>query len=229
MRRFYKQVAASPYDGGFAIQLDGKPVRTPARAPFMVESKPLALAIADEWSAQGDTITPATMPLTGLANAAIDLAAPNVAAFAAPLCSYAESDLLCYRAPDADLAAEQVCAWNPVLSWAEGHYAIEFTLATGIIHVAQPPATLAALTAAVHALDASRLAALAPLVTIGGSLVVALALIERAFDPDTLWDAVTLDEIWQEQKWGAVDDAVEAREAKQREWLAAARFLELLA
>lgn len=228
MRRFYKQVAASPCDGGFAIQLDGKPVRTPARAPFVVTSEPLAHAIAAEWSAQGQGIVPATMPLTGLANAGIDLVAPDAAAFAAPLAAFGESDLLCYRAPEADLAAEQVCAWNPILNWAEGHYGIEFALATGIIHVAQPPATLAALTAAVHALDASRLAALAPLVTIGGSLVAALALMTRAFDADTLWDVVTLDEIWQERKWGAVDDAVEAREAKQREWLSAARFLELL-
>jgi chaperone required for assembly of F1-ATPase len=228
MRRFYKQVAVVRCDGGFTIQLDAKPVRTPARAAFVVESEPLALAIAGEWSAQGQDITPATMPLTGLANAAIDLAAPDPIAFAAPLCAFGESDLLCYRAPDADLAVEQARAWNPILGWAESHYAIEFALATGIIHVAQPPATLAVLTAAVHALGASRLAALAPLVTIGGSLVVALALIERAFDVDTLWDAVTLDEIWQERKWGAVDDAVEAREAKQREWRCAARFLGLL-
>ncbi|MEK6542714.1 MAG: ATP12 family protein [Pseudomonadota bacterium] len=232
MRRFYKAVEVVPCagsgGGGFTIQLDGKPVRTPARAPFIVQQQPLADAIAAEWSAQGQDITPATMPLTGLANAAIDLATPNPIAFAAPLAAFGESDLLCYRAPEADLAAEQARLWNPILSWAENHYGIEFALATGIIHVAQPPATLAALTAAVHALDANRLAALAPLVTIGGSLVVALALMTRAFDPDALWDAVTLDEIWQERKWGAVDDAVEAREAKQREWLSAARFLELL-
>lgn len=229
MRRLYKQVAVSSCDGGFTIQLDGKPVRTPARAAFVVESEALVHAIAEEWAAQGDTIIPATMPLNGLANAAIDLAAPDRSAFAAPLCAYAESDLLCYRAPEADLAAQQARMWNPILGWAEGHYAIEFTLATGIIHAAQPPATLAALGMAVQKLDPFHLAALAPLVTIGGSLVVALALIERAFDADTLWDAVTLDEIWQEQRWGAVDDAVKAREAKQAEWESAARFLELLA
>ena len=218
-----------PCDGGYTIQLDGKPLRTPARAAFVVEYAPLAHAIAAEWTAQGDVITPATMPMTCLAYAAIDLVAPDKAAFAAPLAAFGESDLLCYRAPEADLAEEQARAWNPILDWAEAHFTAEFTLATGIIHAPQPPATLAALRAATQAFGPFHLAALSPLVTIGGSLVVALALMTGAFEPGILWDAVTLDELWQERKWGAVDDAVEAREAKQREWMAAARFLDLLA
>ncbi|MEQ1726477.1 MAG: ATP12 family protein [Sphingopyxis sp.] len=228
MRRFYSDVAVVGDAGGFGIALDSKPVRTPARAAFVVPCRALAEAIADEWAAQGEAIVPTTMPMTAMANAAIDLAAPAMTGFAAPLIAFGESDLLCYRAPDADLAAEQARAWNPILGWAEGRYGVAFTLATGIIHVAQPPATLAALGKAVLALDAPRLAALHPLVTIGGSLVVALAAVERAFDADALWDAVTLDEVWQEQRWGAVDDAVEAREAKQAEWMAAARLLALL-
>lgn len=228
MRRFYTGVAVGHGANGFTICLDGKPLRTPARAAFAVDSEPLAAAIAAEWTSQGEMIVPAMMPMMGLANAAIDLAAPDVAAFAAPLAAFGESDLLCYRAPEADLATEQARIWNPILGWAEGHYAIEFTLVTGVIHAAQPPATLAALGMAVQKLDPFHLAALAPLVTIGSSLVVALALIERAFDADTLWDAVTLDEMWQEQRWGAVDDAVEARDAKQAEWESAARFLSLI-
>ncbi|MEQ1687359.1 MAG: ATP12 family protein [Sphingopyxis sp.] len=228
MRRFYSEVAVVGEAGGFGIALDGKPVRTPARAAFVVPGAMLAEAIANEWAAQGDVITPATMKLTAMANAAIDLAAPTMTAFAVPLIAYGQSDLLCYRADEAELATEQARAWNPILGWAERRYGVEFALTVGIVPVAQPPATLGALADAVHALDAFRLAALAPLVTIGGSLVTGLALIARAFDIDTLWDAVTLDEMWQEARWGAVDDAVEAREAKQREWLNAARFLALL-
>ena len=228
MKRFYTTATTAPTDSGHAIHLDGRPIKTPKRAPLVVPTSALASAIAAEWQAQRDIIQPATMPLTGMANAAIDLIAPDAPTFATPLAAYGESDLLCYRADDRELAAHEAALWNPVLAWAEARYGIEFTLVTGIIHVAQPEATLAALHDALLAHDPFHLAALSPLITIGGSLVVALALAECAFDGDTLWAAVNCDELWQEQRWGTDDDAIAARAAKQREWDAAARFLELV-
>ncbi|MEQ1510805.1 MAG: ATP12 family protein [Sphingopyxis sp.] len=228
MRRLYKNVSIAACDGGFAIHLDTKALRTPARCAFALESAALAKGIAAEWAEQGGIIAPNTMPLTGLSFAAIDLVMPDMAAFAAPLCVFGESDLLCYRADEPRLAAEQAQLWGPILSWAERHYGIDFAITNGIVHVPQSPTTLAALTNAVHGLNALQLAALNPLVTIGGSLVTGLALIERAFAANALWDVVALDEMWQERQWGAVDDAVEAREIKRAEWMAAARFLELI-
>ena len=117
MKRFYKQVSVE--DG--AILLDGRPVRTPARAPLVLSSPALADAVADEWRAQGEDIDPRSMPLTGLANAAIDRVAPDPAAFARPLAAYAESDLLCYRAdaPE-ELVERQAGAWDPLLDCARG-------------------------------------------------------------------------------------------------------------
>lgn len=229
MKRFYTAVAHGPVDGGHAILLDSRPIRTPKRQSLKVPSEALAEAIAAEWAAQGEEILPATMPLTGMANAAIDLIAPDAAAFATPLAAYGESDLLCYRAPEADLAAAEAEAWNPILAWAETRYGAEFTLVSGIIHQPQPATTIAALAAALAAQDPFRLAALSPLITIGGSLVVALALTESAFDSDTLWAAVTFDELWQEQRWGTDEEALKARANKHLEWQAAARFLNLLA
>lgn len=229
MKRFWKEARAARQDGGWGIALDGRAVRTPARAPLLVASEALATAIADEWVAQGETIDPAAMPLTGLANAAIDLAAPDPAAFAVPIAAYAASDLLCYRDDrDTALQAEQAAAWNPLLAWAEARHGIEFTLAQGVLPVDQPAATVAALTGAVRALDPFRLAALAPLVTIGGSLVAALALAEGAFDAAALWEAVSLDELYQERRWGADSEAQQARARREADWYHAARFLGLL-
>lgn len=228
MKRFYKAVSTAPVEGGFAIHLDGRPIRTPKRDHLTVPTAALADAIAAEWEAQGEDILPATMPLTGMANAAIDLIAPDPSSFAAPLAAYGESDLLCYRAPEAELAAAEAEAWNPILAWSETRHGVEFTLVSGIIHQAQPPATLATLADALRAHDAFRLAALSPLITIGGSLVVALALAEGAFDSDTLWQAVTFDEVWQEKRWGADEEALKARANKLAEWQAATRFLSLL-
>jgi chaperone required for assembly of F1-ATPase len=229
MKRFWKDSRAVEQDGGWGIALDGRPVRTPARAPLAVARRDLAEAIAEEWQAQGETLDPASMPLTGLANAAIDLAAPDPAAFAAPVAAYAQSDLFCYRDDrDAALQAEQAATWNPVLAWAEARHGIEFTLAQGVLPVDQPAATIAALQGAVLALDPWRMTALTPLVTIGGSLVAGLALVEGAYDAETLWGAVSLDEQYQERRWGADAEAQKARAHREADWLHAARFLSLL-
>lgn len=229
MKRFWKEVDLAPQDGGWGIRLDGRPMRTPQRAPLAVASAALAEAIATEWREQGETIDPAAMPMTGLANAAIDLATPDPAAFIEPVAAYAATDLFCYRDDrDALLQAEQVAAWNPLLGWAEQRFGIEFILTQGILPIDQPPATVAALRAAALAVDPWRMAPLTPLVTIGGSLVAGLALIEGAFDAEALWEAVSLDELYQERRWGADDLATAAREKKQADWDNAARFLSLI-
>lgn len=229
MKRFWKEVIVIDDDGGWGIALDGRPVRTPQRASLAAPSAALAEAIAAEWRAVGETIDPGAMPMTGLANAAIDLAAPDIAAFAAPVAAYAKSDLFCYRdARDAALQAEQAAAWNPLLAWAEGRYGVEFALTQGLLPVDQPAATIAALRDVVFAQDPWRITALTPLVTIGGSLVAGLALLENAFDADTLWQAVSLDELYQELRWGADSEAQKARAGNQRAWDNAARFLSLL-
>ncbi|MBB6427960.1 ATP12 family protein [Sphingopyxis sp. JAI128] len=229
MKRFWKEVAVARDDGGWGIALDGRPVRTPQRAPLAVGSIALAEAIAAEWRDVGETIDPGAMPMTGLANAAIDLAARDLAAFAAPVAAYAAGDLFCYRdARDAALQAEQAAAWNPLLAWAEARYAIEFTLTQGVLPVDQPQATVAALQDAVFAQDQWRITALTPLTTIGGSLVAGLALLAEAYDADTVWQAVSLDDLYQERRWGADSEAQKARAANKRDWDNAARFLTLL-
>ncbi|MDZ3832357.1 MAG: ATP12 family protein [Sphingopyxis sp.] len=229
MKRFWKEAAVTAQGDGWGIALDGRPVRTPARAPLLVHSLPLAEAIAAEWAALGESIDPAAMPLTGIANAAIDLASPDPAAFAQPIAAYAMSDLFCYRDDrDALLQAEQAAAWNPLLAWAERRHGIEFALAQGVLPIDQPAATVAALRDAVLAQDPFRLAALTPLVTIGGSLVAGLALVDNAFDADALWQAVSLDELYQERRWGADSEAQKARARREADWHHAARFLGLL-
>ena len=229
MKRFWKEAAVVDEDGGWGIALDGRPVRTPQRAPLAVASAALAEAIATEWRDVDETIDPAAMPMTGLSNAAIDLATPDLVAFAAPVAAYAESDLFCYRdARDASLQAEQAAAWNPLLTWAEARYGIEFILTQGVLPVDQPQATIATLQDAVLAQDAWRITALTPLVTIGGSLVAGLALLENAFDADALWEAVSLDDLYQERRWGADSEAQQARATHKRDWDNAARFLTLL-
>lgn len=226
MKRFWTSVSV---DRDREIRLDDRPVRTPGRAPLALPTDALAKAVADEWRAVGDTIDPRTMPLTGLANAAIDRVAPDPAPFVAGLARYAESDLLCYRAAMPEpLVERQRAMWDPLLDWARARYDVHFETTTGVMHVPQPPATIARLHEAVSAREPFALAALSPIVTISGSLVAALALAEGAADSGTVWRAAELDEDWQAEMWGEDSLAVDARAARKRDYDAAVRFLELL-
>ena len=229
MRRFWKDVAVEPEQDGWAVRLDGRPVRTPARATFAVPTRALADAVAEEWRGADQEVDPRAMPLTGLANAAIDRVAPDKAAFAAGLARYAEADLACYRSEwPPDLVERQQAAWDALLAWARRRYDVDFATTSGLMHVPQPPGTVERLAQAVAELDAFRLAGLAPLVTVGGSLIAALAVLERAMTVDGAWQAVSVDDRWQLEKWGSDPEAELTLDNRRSDFLAAARFLVLL-
>ena len=226
MKRFWTDVAI---DADRVVTLDGKPVRTPGRRPLALPTDALAEAVAEEWRAVGETIDPRTMPLTGLANAATDPIANDPAQFAARLAAYGESDLLCYRADGPPLLVErQAAAWDPLLAWARGRYDVAFAVTEGVMHVAQPDATIARLHEAVAAYDDFRLAGLSPVVTLTGSLVIGLALIEGRLDADRAWAAAGIDEDWSVEMWGEDWQATQLRELKRKEFGVGVAFLGLL-
>jgi chaperone required for assembly of F1-ATPase len=226
VKRFYKNAALGPDN---QILIDDRPVKTPSRADLALPNATLAEAVADEWNAQGETIDPRSMPLTGLANAAIDRVAPDPATFATSLAAYGESDLLYYRVEGpAPLAALQTASWDPILAWAQQRYDTVFELAFGIIHMKQPPDTIVRLREAAKARDPFQLAGLSPLVTISGSLLIGLALAEGAIGLEPAWAAATLDETWQAEQWGEDAEAAAALANRRADFAAAARFLSLL-
>lgn len=221
MKRFYKEVAVG--EAG-TILLDGKPIKTPARALLALPTRALADAVAEEWAAQGEEIKPG--PLTKLANTAIDRVAGNEAGIAGQILAYA-NDLLCYRAASpAELVARQNAAWNPLLDWAAARYA---TLATGIgiRHIALPDETLAAYRAALESFDAFMLAALHNAATLTGSLVLALALAERRLGAAEAFALSRLEESFQAEKWGADAEAEARARALAAELAATERFMRL--
>lgn len=228
MKRFWTNVTIATEDGGHAIHLDGRPVRTPGRLPLLLPTPVLAEAVAEEWRAVEGEIAPATMRLTGLANAAIERIAPDPAPHVATLARYGESDLLCYRAESpAELSAREAAAWDPLIDWARARYDIAVETTAGIVHRPQPPATMARLADAVAAQHAFALAALSTIVPITGTLIGGLALVEGATNADTLWAAATIDEVWQAERWGEDEQAARTLAAKRVDYEAAVRFIEL--
>ena len=229
MKRFWKAADVVETDGCWGVELDGKPLRTPAREPLTVPTKALADAIAGEWNRVEEKFDSRGLPLTGLANAAIDRVAPDKQAFADDLARYAESYLACYRSEGPQgLVERQAELWDPLLGWGQRRFDVDFKTTGGIVHVAQPQATVDRLAHAISMLDPFRLAGLSPLVTIGGSLLAALGVLEGAFTPEQAWEAVSADDLWQLEKWGSDAEAEAALANRRWDYLAAAKFLELL-
>lgn len=229
MKRFYKTATAEPADGGFAVTLDGRPVRTPGRGLLTVPHQAVAAAIAGEWHGQGEKIDPASMPLMALAATALDRVAPDRDTIVANVAAYGATDLLCYRADDpAELVARQARIWQPLLDWAAAEHDALLRVTTGITPVDQSPETLAALTAAVAAHDDLALAALSSATASSGSLIIGLALSARHITAGQAFAASQLDETYQAEVWGADPEADKARAVLQADLTATAKLFDLL-
>lgn len=227
--RFWKDVTIAPADGGLEVRLDNRPVRTPGRVPLLLPTPALAEAVAAEWAAVEGKVNPAVMPLTGLANAATDHVMADPAHFVRALSAYAESDLLCYRAEHpAALVARQAAMWNPVQQMVEARFDLHFHTTEGVSFIAQPEATIAAVERLFAQASPWRLAALQPITSITGSAILALAALHAMIDAEQAFTAGALDELWQEEQWGADSEAVSARRTRQEAFDAAFRFLMLV-
>jgi chaperone required for assembly of F1-ATPase len=228
-KRFYK--AASVAERGasdFEVQLDGRAVKTPAGRPLAAPTRALADAIAAEWNAQGEEIAPATLPLTRIANSAIDGVSGREGEVVQDIVNYAATDLLCYRAASpAELAAEQARLWDPILAWASRTWGARFSVGTGVQHIDQPAASLEAVRRKVSSLGAFKLAALHIMTTLTGSALIALAWSEGFLGVDAAWGAAHVDEAWQSARWGEDYEAAERQRRRFCEFEIASRFFSL--
>lgn len=227
-KRFWKETTVAEAEGGWQVLLDGRPVRTPLKAPMILPTRDMAEAVASEWDAQEGVIKPLSMPVTRSANAAIDKVSVQHAEVAAMLAAYAETDLLCHRAEaPKELADQQNKGWNPVLDWAEKTYDAPLLVVTGILPADQPAESLGIYTRTVAGFRPFSLTALHDLISLSGSLVLGLHVANGKMDPDDAWKLSRIDEEWQISQWGEDDEATEAAEIKRAAFRHAARFLRL--
>lgn len=228
MKRFYKTASAQPVDGGWAVHLDGRAVKTVGGRPQTVPTQELAQALAAEWEAQGETIDTTLFLYRDMSDYTLDVVTGDLSGTAASILPYAQTDTLCYRAdPDEAFWSHQCAVWEPVLTEAEARYGLRFERISGIMHRPQPEATMARAAELLAGKDAFTLAALVNLSSLAASLVVALLALEEDADLDALWNAASLEETWQADLWGRDDEAEERREKRRAGFMAAARFARL--
>jgi chaperone required for assembly of F1-ATPase len=227
-KRFWKETAVVPEGHGFTVELDGRRVKTPAKAALILPTRVMADAVAVEWDAQEGVIDPGGMPVTRSANAAIDKVRHQHGEVADMLAGYGDSDLLCYRAGNpSELVHRQTEEWDPALEWARETLGVRLSVHKGVIHMAQNPDDVARLSERVHALTPFHLAAFHDLVSLSGSLILGFAATLDWRTADAIWKLSQLDERWQEEQWGVDDDAQAMTETKRQAFLHAKRFYDV--
>jgi chaperone required for assembly of F1-ATPase len=229
-KRFYKDVAAGPVDGGFVVTLDGRPVRTPGKKlTVIVPAAPIATAMAAEWAAQGEFIDPATMPTVRLINSAIESGEEMVPAFREEVVKFASGDLMLYRAESPqELVSEQELAWDKALTAVARHFGVSFQPTMGIMHQPQPRATLDRLAEALSGENLFTLTALVSITGLTGSGLLAMGLWHQLFSPDQVWKAAHVDEDYQIGQWGEDEEAAERRAKRRVEFDTAVAVLDAL-
>ncbi|WP_295536846.1 ATP12 family chaperone protein [uncultured Thioclava sp.] len=224
-KRFWKEASVDEGAQDFGVTLDGRPLRTPAKAELRVPSRAMAQAIAAEWDAQDGVIRPETMPVTRSANAAIDKVAVQFDEVVDLLAEYGGTDLLCYRAQSPEeLVARQAQAWDALLNWAADEYGVQLVVTSGVIPVDQDVAALARLRGELAAMSPFALAAMHDLISLTGSLILGLAVARGRLEAQQAWELSRLDETWQRDLWGADDEADALASLKCEALLHAARF-----
>ncbi len=227
-KRFYAKADVIEAESGFAITLDGKPIRTPSGRVITAPSRHIAEAVAAEWDAQKETIDPLTMPMTRFANSVVEAVVDRVDDVAADIAKYFSSDLLFYRAGDPEaLVARETAHWDGVLFWAADSLGAHFILGQGIVHVRQPDAAIAAAHAALPS-DPWSVAAMHVVTTLTGSALLALALLHGAREGDQVWAAAHVEEDFNAEQWGLDEEAAERRAARLVDFQAATRILRTL-
>lgn len=228
-RRFWTQAAVRPLEAGYGVNLDDRPLQTPARRVLALPTRPLAEAIAAEWNAIEAEIRPECLPLTRAANSASDRVAPDPGPVVEAIAAYGGSDLLCYRAEEPlALVQRQSVAWNPWLEWSGNVLGAPLLAVVGVMHHPQPADSLVRLQAHVAEHDAFALTALHDLVTLTGSLVLGLAVSRGALGAEAAWDLSRIDETWQAEQWGEDAEAEAQAQRRRADFLRAEHLLHLL-
>jgi chaperone required for assembly of F1-ATPase len=229
-RRFWKSVEVTGAVAPYAIALDGRPVKTPCKATLALPTRALADAVASEWAGQGEKIDPSAMPMTRLANTAIDRVKPEQERIVSEIVEFAGSDLVCYRAAEPDeLIRRQAEEWDPILDWARKRLDASFLVTAGVVHRAQAETSLARMRAFLDSHDEWALTAIHNMTTLTGSALIAAMIAEAELAAEAGWAAAHVDEDWQISRWGADEEAAERRERRRMDFLNSVMFLRLAA
>lgn len=240
-KRFYKNVsiisATTPANAvyskvdNYEICLDGKKVKTPKRQVLTVPTKPLALAVAQEWTAQEKNIKTQDMHLTGLCITCLDNPVYKTEqSLIQSIKRYLDNDcLLFFQNEPEGLKELQQKMWTPVIDWTNGYFGTKLEPSESLIGPEIPTDSRDRFERYLATYDFWRLMGLEYGAESIKSLLLTLATTRAVL---TVSDAVRLGALetqFQTSRWGTVPWAHGVEELETRCRLAAAvTFVRLL-
>lgn len=223
-----KKYEITSQDNGFSINKDGKAVTTPADNTLAVPSQPLAEALAEEWMQHGK-FAAGKMPLTTIAQTAIDRVASQRELIIESLLVYVDTDALIYRSNSSKaLLDKQKDQWDPILQWAEKTFGVTWEVTQGVMPIDQSEELHDALNAHIHTLDDMQLAACCMLAPSYSSVVLALAVVQSHIEAEEAFLVSRLEEEFQAEIWGRDPEAEKRVKRMREDVVAAGQFLTLL-
>lgn len=227
-KRFWKDTQTQAKEDGFIVTLDGREVKTPAKARMILPTQALAEAIAAEWDAQEDLIKPATMPMTRTANSAIDTVGHNLDHVIDSLAQYGGTDLICYFAEHPQsLIDMQRAAWEPLHEWLVSTHSITLAQGAGVVFIPQPEGVETQFRNVLRSYSIFELAALHDLISLSGSIVIGLAATDKSNRIADLWEASIVDERWNISQWGEDEEQNNYLKVRGESFQTAHAFFEL--
>lgn len=212
----------------FAIHAAGKALLTPLKLPMHVPTQALADAMAAEWRTHGK-FAAGKMPLTTLAQTAIDRIEQQRELIVESLLTYVDTDALVYRSNSSQkLAQTQKLKWDPVLNWSANLLKAKWEVTTGVMPVDQSAELHDGIREYLQKLDTMRLSAACMLSASFSSVALAIAVVEKHIDAETAFHLSRLEEESQAETWGRDFEADKRAARMQEEIVAAGHFLDLL-
>jgi chaperone required for assembly of F1-ATPase len=233
VKRFYDKVSTefSPSEKQWKILLDGKTLRTPARAPLLLPTKSLAEGVAFEFEDQTDLIRPALMPLMTIASTAIDVTRHNMATSIDRISAFLETDTVSFlHESDDELREKQISHWNPLREAVQIDHGIETNQAVGLtLPQGQSEPGKKKLLEILENLDFWKLTTFEIGASYSKSAVIALALLNNRIDVEKAIEAALVEELHQREIWGTVEGDHDIAESETAMWLASCKlFVDLL-
>jgi chaperone required for assembly of F1-ATPase len=227
-KRFWKNAHVVSSETGYLIKLDDKILKTPAKKQMLLPTEALAKKVASEWGEQVEEIDPTTMPFTKSSNAALDKVSEQFEEVSSLLGEYGDTDLLYYRADSPpELQKRQKTGWDPIVNWAENTFKVQINCGTGIVYIPQDAKLFSEINIKINSLSIFELTAFYDMVSITGSLILGLAIINGRLSAEEAYQLSRIDEQWQLEQWGEDEEAQVASNLKNMAILHSEEFFAL--
>jgi chaperone required for assembly of F1-ATPase len=235
MKRFYKNVTVQTVgthnDTEYALKLDDKPIKTPMKNDFIIPNKKLADMIFTEWNNVTDDIMPDMMPMTGYMNSVIDNITHKRPDMNAMIAAYIENDGLCYfanRESDVELYAQQMEERMAVIDDFNEIYDLDIVITDNIMPIKQSSQVIHFAKDYVSALDDMAFAFFYQIVTLTGSFILGVAIMDNRLHKDIAWNLSRDEENMNIKRWGEDSLQTEKRAFADKQWHNAFVYLSAL-